>query len=77
MCVHNSNCASFELLLMAYLHQKYIIPIMFTLFLILFKQCKCACVSLSALPIFFVAIMVVDGVKPTGYFNIIANYLNY
>ena len=31
---------------------------------------------MSALPIFFVAMAVVDGMEPIGHFGIITNYLN-
>ena len=37
---------------------------------------KRACAGLSALPIFFVAMAVADGIEPTSYFNMITNYLS-
>ena len=40
------------------------------------KRRKSACAGLSALPFFFVAMAVADGIEPTAYFNIITNYLN-
>ena len=40
------------------------------------KRRKCACAGLSALPILFAAMKVVDSIKATGYFNIITNYFN-
>ena len=31
------------------------------------KPRTCACAGLSALPVFFVAMAVADGIQPTGY----------
>ena len=63
----------FVLLPTAYLRQKYYY---YGYIIIMLKRRKCACAGLSALPILFAAMTVVDGIEATGYFNIITNHLN-